>query len=82
MGNCCLLVKLQYQGKLYSSYMHIDILKAKFLVMTLLACEQALLFGRASGEAKRGPAFASPLACLSRDYFSQYPPNGKLARRL
>ena len=35
--------------------MHVDILKAKFLVMTLLDCEQALLFGRASGEAARGP---------------------------
>ena len=28
------------------------------------------------------PALASPLACLSRVYFSQYPPNGELARRL
>ena len=28
------------------------------------------------------PAFASPLACLSGVYFSQYPPNGELARRL
>ena len=36
-----------------------------------LACEQALLFGR-----------ASPLACLSRVYFSRYPPNAELARRL
>ena len=28
------------------------------------------------------PVFASPLACLSRVYFSRYPPNGELARRL
>ena len=28
------------------------------------------------------PAVASPLACLSRVYFSRYPPNGELARRL
>ena len=28
------------------------------------------------------PDFASPLACLSRVYFSRYPPNGELARRL
>ena len=27
-------------------------------------------------------AVASPLACLSRVYFSRYPPNGELARRL
>ena len=27
-------------------------------------------------------ALASPLACLSRVYFSRYPPNGELARRL
>ena len=53
--------------------MHVDILKAKFLVMTLLAYAQALLFGWTSGEAARGSAFASPLACLSRVYFSQYP---------
>ena len=26
--------------------------------------------------------FASPLACLSRVYFSRYLPNGELARRL
>ena len=31
--------------------------------------------------AKRG-AVASPLVCLSRVYFSRYPPNGELARRL
>ena len=40
---------------------------------------------RASGEAARGrppPAVASPLACLSRVYFSRYPPNVELARRL
>ena len=52
-----------------------------------LTWEQALLFGRA----KRGeegpfsplpPALASLLARLSRVYFSQYPPNGELARRL
>ena len=57
----------------------------------LLACEQALLFGRAKRAAREraserrsreGPAVASPLACLSRVYFSQYPPNGELARRL
>ena len=53
--------------------MYVDILEAKFLVMTLLAFEQALLFGRESGEAARGPAFVSPLACLSRVCFSQYP---------
>ena len=35
---------------------------------------------RASGEAARG--LASPLACLSRVYFSRYPPIGELARRL
>ena len=41
-------VKLLYQEKLYSSsYMHFDILKTNFLVLTLLASEQALLFGRA-----------------------------------
>ena len=28
------------------------------------------------------PAVAPPLACLSRLYFSRYPPNGELARRL
>ena len=28
------------------------------------------------------PAFASPLACLSRVYVSRYFPNGELARRL
>ena len=28
------------------------------------------------------PAFASPLACLSCIYFSQYPLTGELARRL
>ena len=28
------------------------------------------------------PAFASPLACLSRVHFSWYPSNGELARRL
>ena len=28
------------------------------------------------------PAVASPLACLSRVYFSRYPPNGELVRRL
>ena len=28
------------------------------------------------------PTFASPLACLSRVNFSQYPPNGDFARRL
>ena len=28
------------------------------------------------------PVFASPLACLSRVYFSRYPQNGELARRL
>ena len=28
------------------------------------------------------PRVASPLACLSRVYFSRYPPNGELARRL
>ena len=28
------------------------------------------------------PALASPLACLSRVYFSRYPPNGELARRV
>ena len=48
---------------------------------------------RASGEAVRGggkelsflspvPVFASPLVCLSRIYFSRYPPNGKFACRL
>ena len=56
-----------------------------------LACEQALLFGRAKRAAREGaserrmregPAVASPLACLSRVYFSRYPPNGELARRL
>ena len=35
---------------------------------------------RASGEAATG--LASPLACLSRVYFSRYPPIGELARRL
>ena len=53
----------------------------------IVACKQALLFGRARrvacGEAARGvPAFASPLACLSSVHFSRYPPNGELARRL
>ena len=34
-------------------------------------------------EATRGQgAFASPLVCLSRVYFSRYPPNGEVARRL
>ena len=28
------------------------------------------------------PAVASPLACLSRVYFSRYPPNGELVHRL
>ena len=28
------------------------------------------------------PSFTSPLACLSGVYFSRYPPNGELARRL
>ena len=32
--------------------------------------------------AKQPPAVASLLACLSRVYFSRYPPNGELARRL
>ena len=32
--------------------------------------------------AAKPPAVASPLACLSRVYFSRYPPNGELARRL
>ena len=44
-----------------------------------VACEQALLFGRAKRVAREG---ASPLACLSRVDFSRYPPNGELARRL
>ena len=54
-----------------------------------IACEQALLFGRAKRAASErrsregpAPAVASPLACLSRVYFSRYPPNGELARRL
>ena len=58
-----------------------------------LACEQALLFGRAKRAARERaserrsregppPAVASLLACLSRVYFSRYPPNGELARRL
>ena len=34
------------------------------------------------GENARAVAVASPLACLSRVYFSRYPPNGELARRL
>ena len=49
------------------------------LVQRYLACEQALLFGGAK-RAARG--VASPFACHSRVYFSQYSPNGKLARRL
>ena len=76
---------LNYSNKksyILHTCMHVDILMAKFVVMTLLACEQALLFGWASGDAARSPAFASPLACLSRVYFSQYLPNGELARRL
>ena len=61
-----------------------------------LACEQALLFGRAKLAARERaserrswegprpfsilpPALASPLARLSRVYFSRYPPNGELA---
>ena len=50
-----------------------------------LACEQALLFGLAKRaarervskrERRKGPRF------LSRVYFSRYPPNGELSRRL
>jgi len=50
-----------------------------------LACEQALLFQRAKRaaqervserESREGARF------LSRVYFSRYPPNGELARRL
>ena len=44
-----------------------------------LACEQALLFGRAK-RAARG--VASPFACHSGVYFSQYHPNRELGRRL
>ena len=58
-------------------------------ISAVLAFEQALLFGRAKRavqeraserRSREGPA--SPLACLSRVYFSRYPPNGELARRL
>ena len=41
-----------------------------------IACEQALLFGRAK-RAARGWR-----TCLSCVYFSRYPPNGELAHRL
>ena len=50
-----------------------------------IACEQSepRKNARASSETAGGhPAFASPLACLSRVYFSQYPPNGEPARGL
>ena len=64
----------------------------RFFLLSI-ACEQALLFGRAKRAARERaieprsregppPAVASPLACLSRVYFSRYPPNGELARRL
>ena len=33
-------------------------------------------------ELEGSPAFAAPLARFSRVYFSRYPPNGELARRL
>ena len=45
-----------------------------------LACEQALLFGRA--KRTREQAAKPRGACLLRVYFSRYPPNGELARRL
>ena len=62
-----------------------------------LDCEQALLFRRPNQTSREDvserrsrdvpvpphPAFfASRLACLSRVYFSRYPQNGELARRL
>ena len=56
-------------------------------ISAVLACEQALLFGRAKRavreraserRSREGPV--SPLACLSRVYFSRYPPSGELAR--
>ena len=64
----------------------------RFFLLSI-ACVQALLFGRAKRAARERaieprsrkgppPAVASPLACLSRVYFSRYPPNGELARRL
>ena len=46
-----------------------------------IAYEQALLFGRAKRAAGER-ASERRSACLSRVYFSRYPPNGELARRL
>ena len=53
-----------------------------FLVLLIIVCEQALLFGRTKRAAREHASERAPLACLSRIYFSLYPPNGELARRL
>ena len=47
-----------------------------------LACEQALLFGRAARERVSERESREGLRFLSRVYFSRYPPNGELALRL
>ena len=46
--------------------------KPRALETRMVACEQALLFGRVK-RAARERAFASPLACLSRVYFYDIP---------
>ena len=53
----------------------------KIASLSGLACEQALLFGRAK-RAARARASVQLWRLLSRVYFSRYPPNGELARRL
>ena len=58
-----------------------------------LASEQALIFGREKRAAqervseRRGlegplPSFGTPLACLSRVYFTRYAPTGELATQV
>ena len=54
-----------------------------------VACEQALLIGRAMRVTRERPSERrsragqrAPLACLPRVYVSRYPPNRELARRL
>ena len=66
--------------------------------LEVIVCEQALHLGEPSeprecdtrerttkpreASSPPPPALVFPLACHSRVYFSRYPPNGKLARRL
>ena len=66
---------MQYEQK-KSDFSHLKNQKATIFI----ACEQALLFGRAKRAARERTR--GRLACLSRVYFSRYPPNGELAHRL